>query len=136
MWASERTMRDTSSTALSIRVGQSDKGDVVPLVGRGCLSVIVLTCFARGADRNREAQDCGEHHWPRGALIENRSDQAAQSASHQGSADRVTLNKMIGMELVRGPFDLGVDLGQSLPKILTRFVSLILIFGNLFFRCH
>ena len=40
----------------------------------------------------------------------------------------MALDKMVGAKVASRAFDLRIDLGQSVPKILTRLVSFILDF--------
>lgn len=48
----------------------------------------------------------------------------------------MALDQMVRAKVASRAFDFRVDLGQSIAKVLTRLVSFILVFGNLFFRCH
>ena len=57
------TIRDTSSSALSVKVAQSGEAATRSVVRR-CCSAIVFTQFARRAARKREAQQGGDHGWP------------------------------------------------------------------------
>ncbi len=63
IWISDRTIRDTSSSTLSVKVAQSGEAATRSVVRR-CCSAIVLTQFARRASRKREAQQGGDHGWP------------------------------------------------------------------------
>src|ERR1039457_6742522 len=129
-------MRTISSTALSIRVGQSAEVVGAPSIGRGGFSVIASTPFARGAYREREAQHCGDHDWPGTATLDVCAEKKAQRARHQAGGNRMALDQMDRTKITTRAFDFSIDRGQSVAKILQRLGALILVPGNLFFGRH
>ena len=113
-------------------------------VGRGCLrqSVEDVSLPSRSPPSREERIESAKPSTaaimigpvPRLLTVEPRRKPRAPATRASGNG--MALDKMLGTKVASRALDLRIDLGQSVAKVLTRLVSFILVFGNLFFRCH